>query len=86
MNPGDLVELFQPGGEAAELMSCTGDISVGDMDDSHPWQLPVGTLAVYLGRHPRMPAEPASMILIDGKPGWVWDYEIRPAIHATPPA
>jgi hypothetical protein len=87
MKDGDLVELFQPDGEAAELMSCTGDISVGDMvDGSHPWQLPVGTLAVYLGRHPRMPGEPAIVVLIDGKLGWVWDYEIRIATGATPPA
>jgi hypothetical protein len=88
MKDGDLVELFQPGGEAAELMGCTGELSVGSMDDSRPrgWYRPVGTLAVHLGRHPRMPGEPAIVVLIDGKLGWVWDYEIRPATRATAPA
>jgi hypothetical protein len=74
MKDGDLVELFQPGGEAAELMGCTGELSVGSMvDGSHPRYRPVGTLAVHLGRHPRMPGEPAIVVLIDGKLGWVWD-------------
>jgi len=83
MKDGDLVELIQPDGVVAELMGCTGDISVGNMvDGSRPWQLPVGTLAVYLGRHPRMPGEPAIVVLIDGKLGWVWDYEIRPIAHS----
>ena len=87
MKDGDLVELIQPGGEAAELMGCTGELSVGNMvDGSRPWRLPVGTLAVHLGRHPRMPGEPAIVILIDGKLGWVWDYEIRLATRATAPA
>jgi hypothetical protein len=87
MKDGDLVELIQAGGEAAELMGCTGELSVGNMvDGSRPWQSPAGTLAVYLGRHPRMPGEPAIVILIDGKLGWVWQNEIRLATGATAPA
>jgi hypothetical protein len=33
-----------------------------------------------------MPGEPAIVVLIDGKLGWVWDYEIRLATGATAPA
>ena len=75
MNPGDLVELIQPGG---------GDkIDVGAMDDGLTWQRPAGTLAVHLGRHPRMPGEPAIVVLIDGKLGWIWEYELCLATGAT---
>jgi hypothetical protein len=83
MNPGDLVELIQPGGEAAELMGWAGSLAVGGMNGERPCQRPAGTLAVHLGRHPRMPGEPAIVVLIDGKLGWVWDYEIRLATGAT---
>ena len=86
MKDGDLVELIQDP-VASRRISYTGEISVGNMvDGSRPWQSPAGTLAVYLGRHPRMPGEPAIVILIDGKLGWVWQNEIRLATGATAPA
>jgi len=71
MKDGDLVELKQPDGDDL--------VDVGGMDKSGfnlgAW--PAGTLAVHLGRHPGRPGEPASAILIDGRLGWVWDYEIQ---------
>jgi hypothetical protein len=80
MKDGDLVELKQPDGDDL--------VVVGGMDESGfnlgAW--PAGTLAMYLGRCPGRHSRPAVVILIDGKPGWVWDYEIRLATRATAPA
>ena len=80
MKDGDLVEFKQPDGDDL--------VNVGGMDKSGfnlgAW--PAGTLAMYIGRHLGRPGEPASAILIDGRPGWVWDYEIRLATCATAPA
>ncbi len=71
MNPGDLVELRQQDG--------IDMVDVGDMDENGfnlgAW--PVGTLAMYIGRHPGRPSRPRVVVLIDGKLGWVWDYEIQ---------
>jgi hypothetical protein len=82
MKDGDLVEFKQPDGDDLVL--------VGGMDKSGfnlgAW--PAGTLAVVLGPHPFISrwSEPATMILIDGLRGWVWNDEIRPAAGATAPA
>jgi hypothetical protein len=72
MKPGDLVELRQQDG--------IDMVDVGDMDENDfnlgAW--PVGTHVLLLGRHPgKHSSRPAVVILIDGKLGWVWDYEIR---------
>lgn len=82
MKDGDLVELIQPGGEAAELMGCTGELSVGSMDNSGPsdrrrgyWS--AGTLAVFIDSLPNVYHQLASVVLIDGSTGWVWNDEIR---------
>lgn len=79
MAPGELVELFDDNHQNDYIV-------VGNLDstvDFRRW-FPFGTLVLLMGEYPGQ-GEPASMVLIDGKPGWVWDYEIRPAIHATAP-
>ena len=77
MNPGDLVELF-------DCHQINDYIVVGELNNTVDLRrrVPHGTLALLMGEFPAQ-GEPASMILVDGKPGWVWDYEIRPANHAT---
>jgi len=81
MTPGNLVELWDDAdGEG---------ITVGGMpnDPIQRREFPAGTLAVWLGRHHLLKRSTrASVILIGGKPGWVWDSEIRPVNGATAPA
>ena len=77
MNPGDLVELF-------DYHQINDYIVVGELNNTVDLRrrVPLGTMVLLMGEFPAQ-GEPASMILVDGKPGWVWDYEIRPANHAT---
>ena len=77
MNPGDLVELF-------DYHQINDYIVVGELNNTVNLRrrFPLGTLVLLMGEFSAQ-GEPASMILVDGKPGWVWDYEIRPANHAT---
>ena len=77
MNPGDLVELF-------DYHQINDYIVVGELNNTVDLRrrVPLGTLVLLIGEFPAQ-GEPASMILVDGKSGWVWDYEIRPANHAT---
>ena len=74
MNPGDLVELFDDN-------HLNDYIVVGDLNNTLDIRsrFPLGTLVLLMGEYPGQ-GEPASMILIGGKLGWVWDYEIRPFI------
>jgi hypothetical protein len=78
MAPGELVELF-------DERQMNDYIVVGELNNTVDLRrrFPLGTFVLLMGEYPDQ-GEPASMILIDGKPGWVWDYEIRPANHATP--
>jgi len=80
MAPGELVELFDDN-------QMSDYIVVGGLNNTVDIRrrFPLGTLVLLMGEYPGQ-RDPASMILVGGKPGWVWDYEIRPAIHATPPA
>ncbi len=82
MNPGDLVELIQP------ARACDGWVEVGGMDKSGPsdrrrghW--PAGTLVVFIDSIPNMADRPASVILIDGSRGWIWNDEIRLASNGS---
>lgn len=80
MNPGELVELFDDN-------HLNDYIVVGELNNTVDLRrrFPLGTFVLLIGKYPGR-GKPASMILIDGKPGWVWDYEIRPATGATAPA
>jgi len=80
MAPGELVELFLD-------RQMSDYIVIGNLNNTLDFRrrFPLGTLVLLMGEYPGQ-GEPASMVLVDGKPGWVWDYEIRPAIHATAPA
>ena len=76
MKDGDLVELIQPS------RARDGWVEVGGVDKSGPsdrsrghW--PVGTLAVFIESLPNKFHQLASLVLIDGSPGWVWNDEIR---------
>ena len=76
MNPGDLVEL-------TDQLLIEGDdypIVVGDLKSGEGCRrFDSGTLAMLCGDHMVNLDEPASVILIDGRLGWVWNKEIRPA-------
>jgi hypothetical protein len=76
MNPGDLVELFDDN-------HLNDYIVVGDLNntDDARRRFPLGTFVLLMGEYPDQ-GEPASVILVGGKPGWVWDYEIRPIAHS----
>jgi hypothetical protein len=78
MAPGELVELFDDN-------HLNDYIVVGNLNNTIDVRrrFPLGTFVLLMGEYPDQ-SEPASVILVDGKPGWVWDYEIRPANHATP--
>jgi hypothetical protein len=78
MAPGDLVELFDDN-------HLNDYIVVGELNNTEDLRrrVPFGTLVLLMGEYPGQ-GEPASVVLAEGKPGWVWDYEIRPANHATP--
>jgi hypothetical protein len=72
MKDGELVELFAAWGDNVDVGGFVGVAVLGTFPD--------GTLAMVLGPHPFISrrSEPATMILIDGLRGWVWNDEIRP--------
>ena len=76
MKPGDLVEL-------TDQLLIEGDdypIVVGDLKSGEGCRrFDRGTLAILYSDHVTNLDEPASVILIDGRLGWVWNKEIRPA-------
>ena len=76
MKPGDLVEL-------TDQLLIEGDdypIVVGDLKSGEGCRrFDRGILAILYSDHVTNLDEPASVILIDGKLGWVWNKEIRPA-------
>jgi hypothetical protein len=82
MNPGDLVELT----DLLNHLSDDEQVTIGCVDGNGEIsrrEFRVGTLAIFLKPYPIKPGAPASVILIDGIPGWVWDDEIRPATHSS---
>jgi hypothetical protein len=82
MKPGDLVELCN---EHDDLLS-SHEICVAEEgnDNSGNQYIEAGTLVVYLGKKKSAP-DPAVVILIDGRLGWVWLHEIRPIAHSGGP-
>ena len=76
MKSGDLVEL-------TDQLLIEGDdypIVVGDLKSGEGCRrFDSGTLAILHGDYMASLDEPASVILIDGRLGWVWNKEIRPA-------
>jgi hypothetical protein len=78
--PGELVELF-------DAQTTAEYIVVGSMDNTVDWRrrFPFGTLVLFIDEYPNQ-GEPASVILVGGQPGWVWNHEIRPVNGATQPA
>ena len=78
MKSGDLVELCDGDGR-----DCT--VCVASEDGNAPVSnryIATGTLAVYLKKKKGAP-DPAVVILIDGRLGWVWQNEIKPVTRAT---
>lgn len=72
MKSGDLVELCDGDGR-----DCT--VCVASEDGNAPVSnryIPAGTLAVYLKK--KGAPDPAVVILVNGRLGWVWKHEIKP--------
>jgi hypothetical protein len=82
MNLGDLVELTDPQNHHSDDEQVTIGYVDGNGEISRR-EFPVGTLAIFLKPYLIKPGAPASVILIDGIPGWVWNDEIRPATHCS---
>ena len=75
MNPGDLVELCGNGG-GLRGMVCVAEEGGEELASSNRY-IATGTLAVYLKKKKGAP-DPAVVILVNGRLGWVWQNEIRP--------
>ena len=76
MKSGDLVDLCGNGGGLRDDYP----IVVGDLKSGEGCRrFDSGTLAMLCGDHMVNLDEPASVILIDGRLGWVWNKEIRRA-------
>ena len=75
MKSGDLVELCGNGGGLRDMV-CVAEEGGKQLASSNRY-IATGPLAVYLKKKKGAP-DPAVVILIDGRLGWVWQNEIRP--------
>ena len=70
MKDGDLVELLDSDGSSKIVVGSLNGNSVDRL------LFPAGTLAVRIKRFP-VGDKPASVILVDGFQGWVWNDELQ---------
>ena len=74
MKPGDLVRLNTFFDEPASIVEVPKSSSSGQFFCEN------GSIAMFLGEYfpiPSIVAEPKSLILIDGRIGWVYDNELE---------
>lgn len=81
MKSGDLVELCCNAGGLPGAWVCVAEEGGEELASSNRY-IATGTLAVYLKKKKRAP-DPAVVILVNGRLGWVWKNEIKPVTGAT---
>ena len=74
MNPGDLVELCADDGRFRDAVCVASEDGNAPVSNRY---IATGTLAVVLKKKKGAP-DPAVVILVNGRLGWVWQNEIRP--------